>query len=61
MCECYGLAMKEVRIPMEDKEHRAMTKIKKHLTWKQLLLKGADLPYIKNSEEMETSSSKTVK
>lgn len=53
--------MKEVRIPMEDKEHRAITKIKKHLTWKQLLLKGADLPYIKNSEEMETSSSKTVK
>ena len=52
--------MKEVRIPMEDKEHRALTKIKGDLTWKQLLLKGADLPY--NSEERElTNNQKTVK
>ena len=42
----------------EDKEHKALTKIKGKLTWKQLLLKGADLPY--NCEEMETSHSEAV-
>lgn len=50
--------MKSILIHLDDEQYLSLDKKKGSLTWKQLLLKGADLPY---GEEMGTSNSKTVK
>jgi len=35
--------MKEIRIPLEDAEHKLLTKIKGNMTWRELLFKGGEI------------------
>ena len=40
LSECYPDCMKEIRIALEDAEHKLLLKTKGKLTWKEYLMRG---------------------
>jgi len=43
--------MKEIRIPLEDAEHKQLSMLKGKLTWRELLFKGGEINGKNNNTE----------